>query len=202
MTPGRRSCPQNDPTNNHDIREYVTPPRPLRNRRIIESDSSEERDLGGAAAQPVPLPLHAPPRQTQPPAAQRDQIQQPQTIEIASDSESSDSMYVPASSRARVENTLQDRNGRQPTPNRQREPTQQRQQRTPQRRRRQGRTPAHQRLLDEAESTSEEESSGMTADESDQNAAELYRSAMLGVRNRPCAAQQVGNKFNTTRLMH
>jgi hypothetical protein len=45
----------------------------------------------------------------------------------------------------------------------------------------------------EAESTSEEESAGLTADESDPNAADLYRAAILGVRNRPNAAQQVSS---------
>ncbi len=45
----------------------------------------------------------------------------------------------------------------------------------------------------EAESTSEEESAGLTADESDQNAADLYRAAILGVRNRPNAAHQVSS---------
>jgi hypothetical protein len=67
------------------------------------------------------------------------------------------------------------------TPSRRRRPSPQQQQ--PARRQ-------HRRHA-EAESTSEEESSGLSADESDPNAADLYRAAILGVRNRPSAVQQL-----------
>jgi hypothetical protein len=115
--------------------------------------------------------------------------------------ESSDSMYVARPQQAEI---LQDRNGRPAlqTQRRQASPTQLHpspQQQRPARRRRPltqqrpglNASSRRQRLDAEAESTSEEETSGLSADESDTNAAELYRSAMLGVRNRPNAVKQV-----------
>jgi hypothetical protein len=190
--------PPNNPSANQDIRGFMSPARTPRNRRIIESDSSEEIDLGGAAAQPNrQLRPHLPT-----PAAQRDENQPPHTIEIDSDSESSDSMYVPPRSRARVENAQEDRNGRelQLAPQRHRK-IPQRRLRTPQRQLHQERSTHQRRLLGEAESTSDEASTGLTADESDQNAADLYRSAIMGVRNRPIAAHQVCHTRLTTFLI-
>jgi hypothetical protein len=247
----------------------MSPPRLLRNRRIIESDSSDDGNPGerfapqAAAAQPQrsppqgndenhpPQPALRPQLSPQRERAESPNVQQ-QRIEI-SDSDSSDSMYVPANwhQSDANQNALSDARHNDPavpmsirqnvpapqhqqlTPQRQGQPyaqtpphlqqpsaqsTPQRQQpsaqTTPQRqqnsqqlqrqpsaqRQRQGaqrqQRPAspprqRRRFTAQADSTSEEESSHESADESDDNAAAMYRSAILGVRNRPNAAQQV-----------
>ena len=217
------------PINNRDIRQYITPPRLNRNRRIVESDSSD-----GQAPQHQNEPQHTPPDvhndgapelqnepQQTPPVVHNDGDQIPQLIQIDdSDDDSSDSMYVavirprdeaqnqhndenaippqqqslPRNVRPRnaVQNAFQShqRQG-QHTPQRQGPiaPLQRQQpQPNPRRKTRQTRATS---CIGEAESTSESESSAMSADESSENAADLYRSAILGVRNRPNAVRQV-----------
>ena len=179
---------------NRDIRDFVSPP-PSRRRRIIESNSSDEQNEEFQAG-------HQADAQSQHPhPAPNNENEHPDPIHISSGDESSDSMYV---ARPEPADFLQDRNGR-PVSQRQRRqasPTQRHlsiQQQRPARRRRpvtQQRpglnASSRRQCLDaEAESTSEEETAGLSADESDTNAAELYRAAMLGVRNRPNAVQQV-----------
>ena len=177
--------PNRDDRTHRDIRAFMSPPPASpglqRRRRIVESSSSDEQNPAiqaghQADVQPQLPPQNNPNNENDPPAP----------ILIAdSDDESSDSMFVARPAQAVV---LQERNLRglpqrqhNLTPSRQRRPSPQQQQPARRQRRRHA----------EAESTSEEESSGLSADESDQNAADLYRAAILGVRNRPSAAQQL-----------
>lgn len=173
----------NDRTNG-DIRAFMSPPPSLqRRRRIIESSSSDEQNAEPQAghqddAQP----------QLQRPNATNDENAPPAPIQISdSDSESSDSMYI---ARPQPAGSVREPS-RRPAPQRQLRstpPRQRRRQETPQR------SQNVRRLREaEAESTSAEESAGLSADESDPNAADLYRAAILGVRNRPNAAQQVSS---------
>lgn len=213
-----------------DIRNFLSPPRPPRNRRIIESDSSEPDNQNGGAAIPAGIQPQQPRRaegheneHPQPelnPLADTQGNSPPPLIEI-SDSDSSDSMYIPRM-RSRAEAPRDQQHGdqhqrhltpqrqrqsipqvqRPPTPRqqnqatplsqRQRQPSSRRQsQRTPQRQRQLSAEDQRNRLTGEAESTSEDESEQLSADESNEDAAALYRSAIMGVRNRPNAQQQV-----------
>lgn len=196
-TPSRICHPTPRDGSNRDIREFVSPPS-SRRRRIIESSSSDDQNQElQAGHQADEQPQHPHP-------APNNENEHPEPIHISSSDESSDSMFVARPQPAEI---LQDRNGRtasqtasqrqrrQATPSeRHTSPQQQR----PERRRRpqsqqQGLNASSRRprFDADAESTSEEESSGLSADESDPNAAELYRAAMLSVRNRPNAVQQV-----------
>ncbi len=179
--------------NNGDIRAFMSPPPSLqRRRRIIESSSSDERNpelQAGHQADAQP--------QLQQQVATNDENKPPGPIQISdSDNESSDSMYIARLQPAGAVRDPATQRQRQSTPPKQHR--QSHEQQLPRRRRRQE-TPQRQRIRPpplrdaEAESTSEEESAGLTADESDPNAADLYRAAILGVRNRPNAAQQVSS---------
>ena len=188
--PGR-APPQNpEDRTNRDIREFISPlPSLQRRRRIIESSSSDEQNLDIQAGHQADAQFHLPLSD-----AANNENEHPEPIQIDSDSESSDSMYVASVLQPAV--AMQERNMRaapqrqqQPIPPRQRRSTPQQQ--LPGRRQRRETTQRQLRYCAEAESTSEEESTGLSADESDQNAADLYRAAILGVRNRPIAAQQV-----------
>lgn len=205
-----RNAGDTPPSNNRDIRQYISPPKLQRNRRIVESDSSENLQLGAVReSQNDPRPPV--------PVVHDDGDLHPQLIQIDdSDDESSDSMYVAAVTRPRdtaleqhneenvpppqsrnvrprneMQNTVQShQRQRQQTPQRQRQIASRQQQHTlPQLRRRNHRS--EQTLIGEAISTSQSETSALSADESDENAADLYRSAILGVRNRPNAVRQV-----------
>ena len=183
-------APSRNPVDRHnrDIRDFISPPpSQKRRRRIIESSSSDEQNLDLQAGHHADAQPQLPPH-----VAANNENEHPEPIQIDSGSESSDSMYVARSQQAVA---LQERNIRaiaqsrqQPAPLGQRRTSPQQQQSA--RRQRRG-TPQRQHRHAEAESTSEEESTGLSADESDQNAADLYRAAILGVRNRPNAAQQV-----------
>ena len=216
------------PSNNRDIREFITPPRLKRNRRIVESDSSDDQapePQNGSQQTPpdvhndgAPEPQNEP--QQTPPVVHNDGDQIPQLIQIDdSDDESSDSMYVAvirprdeAHNQHNDENAIPPQHQHQPRNVRPRNAMQnalqsQRQGRqTPQRQgpiapvqrqqpqpnpRRHTRHTIETPCIGEAESTSESESSALSADESSENAADLYRSAILGVRNRPNAVRQV-----------
>jgi hypothetical protein len=214
------------PSNNRDIREFVTPPRLKRNRRIVESDSSDDQ-----APEPQNEPQQTPPvanndgapepqnePQQTPPVVHNDGDQIPQLIQIDdSDDDSSDSMYVAVirprdgahnqnenaippqhqsqPRNVRMRNAMQNasqsqRQGRQTSQNQGPIAPVLRQQPQPnpcRHTRHTNETPC----IGEAESTSESESSALSADESSENAADLYRSAILGVRNRPNAVRQV-----------
>ena len=216
-----------------DIRNFLSPPRPPRNRRIIESDSSEPDNQNGGAA----IPAGVQPQQPRRAEGQENEHPQPELNPLAdtqrnappplidiSDSDSSDSMYIPRM-RSRTAEAPRDHHHedqhqrltlltpqrqrqstpqvqRPPTPRqqiqttppsqRQRQPSTMRQsQRTPQRQRQLSAQDQRNRLTGEAESTSEVESDQLSADESNEDAAALYRSAIMGVRNRPNATQQV-----------
>ena len=203
----RRGMPPNSSTGtHHDIRNFMTPPpRPPRNRRIIESDSSEELDLGGGAAQAQEQQRQQSPRTlTNALAIHEPRAEEQSTIVI---SDSSDSMYVPANRYRNRPQQSPDRNPNthvsRPSPNQrntrstpQRQPhttAQHQQQRTPQR----ARTMHRQSLIGEAEESTAVDDSEADADESDEDAVALYRSAILGVRNRPNARQQVNTHRNT-----
>jgi hypothetical protein len=229
---GGSSNPTRSPARGQpDIRHFLSPPRPPRNRRIIESDSSDQNNQNGGAAIPAGLQPQQPQRAVgqenehpQPehnPSADTQGNAPPPLIDI-SDSDSSDSMYIPQmrsrTAEAPRDHQHEDQHQRILTPQRQRQSTPQRQrpptprqqnqttppsqrQRQPSSRRQSQRTPQHQRQLSaqdqrnrltgEAESTSEDESDQLSADESCDDAAALYRSAIMGVRNRPNATQQV-----------
>jgi hypothetical protein len=208
------------PRTNRDIRDFITPPRLQRNRRIVESDSDDDQEPTAANMVQPPAPVP-----NDPPAPVQDaENLNPNLIVIEdSDDDSSDSMYIAATT-PRVEsqeqlnhqnalaspNQPQNRNVRPRRDNIYHElqnQERQRQQPLPSQRRRrhnaprrQDQPPAQRRcnnrsrgqaLLGEAESTSESESSALSADESDKDAADLYRNAILGVRNRPNAVRQV-----------
>lgn len=234
-----------------DIRNFMSPARLTRHRRIVESDSSENNDerdrpVQNALLQAAPIQVGGEENDPPQPEAitqrspQRDESSHaPQDrIEIL-DSDSSDSMFVPLrrplseiNQNGHRDQRLNAQSEHPPTPQRQHPSTPQQQlQSTPQRqhqltpqqqrqsatkrqhqssaqkqrqssprsqrqstpqRQRQSSPPRQRRRYDaEAESTSEEDDSQQSADESDQNAAELYRAAIMGVRNRPIAAQQV-----------
>jgi hypothetical protein len=175
----------------------------------VESESSDDQEAS-RLVEPQNAPIAVP----------NDENQNPNLILIDDsddDSDSSDSMYIAAS---RPRDEVQDqhiepnaaplqpqlRNVRQrrdvvndamPSPQRQRQQppaslrrSAQHQQPLPSQHRhnRQSRASS---LIDEADSTSESESSALSADESDENAADLYRNAIMGVRNRPNAVRQV-----------
>ena len=210
--PGGAPSRTPDDRHNRDIRDFISPPpSQKRRRRIIESSSSDEQRLDLQAGHHADAQPQLPPH-----VAANNENEHPEPIQIDSGSESSDSMYV---ARLQPAVALQERNGRagtqshhqvarpqqevalqerniraiaqsrqQPAPLGQRRTSPQQQLLA--RRQRRG-TPQRQLRHAEAESTSEEESTGLSADESDQNAADLYRAAILGVRNRPNAAQQV-----------
>jgi hypothetical protein len=192
-TPSRICHPTPRDGSNRDIREFVSP-TPSRRRRIIESSSSDDQNrelqAGHQADEQPPHPHPAP----------NNENEHPEPIHISSSDESSDSMYVARPQPAEI---LQDRNGRTASQSQRRQATPSERHTSPQQQRqtRRRRPPSQQQGLNassrrprfdaDAESTSEEESSGLSADESDPNAAELYRAAMLSVRNRPNAVQQV-----------
>jgi len=191
MPPRSEKSTNEPPSNNRDIREFITPPRVQRSRRIVESDSSDDQNQGLQGGQAAQEHTHH--------DVANDENADPEPIQI-SDSDSSDSMYV---ARQEPERVLEDRNGRAaPLPlhrrqspqqqlpvRRQRQSRQQHQPLPPSRRR--NHQTRDEQLLGEASSTSASESSAMSADESDEDAADLYRSAIMGVRNRPNAVRQV-----------
>jgi hypothetical protein len=123
-----------------DIRNFLSPPRPPRNKRIIESDSSEQDNQNGGAAIPAGIQPQLPQRE----AGQENEHPQPElnppantpgnapppVIDIL-DSDSSDSMFIPRM-RSRTAEALRDHqheNQRQrlQTPQRQRQSPPQRQ---------------------------------------------------------------------------
>lgn len=181
---------------NGDIRTWMSPPRntphqqatpsPLqqRRRRIIESDDSDaelQAPLGHNAAHIIAEPeIPLPPQEHPPPAAQAP------VIELIEDSESDD-MYIPLPQHR----TQQDAPpGRQAHPGRQRPSP-------PQPVPRQGRrqTPARaappanndrnvrRRIVAEAVESSLEDDDSSECIESDTDAQQMYREAILGVRN-------------------
>ena len=179
-----RKTPSND--GNRDIRQFTSPTnqnasqvtRP-RNRRIIESSSSSNENEPHAAnavqeAQPeeaAPCPICA----------------QPEVMTISSDS--SDDMYIPLTLPS-PQQMAAPRAAQTPPQSRQRpklpNPTSEQ-------RKRQRATPrgCRSQLFGQAEeSASDSDSSSSQADETDENAAELYRATMLGIRNRGSALQQ------------
>lgn len=210
--PSPNRIPKHDDSN-RDIRDFISPPpSQRRRRRIIESSSSDEQNQELQAGHPADVQPQLPL-----PGAPNNENEQPNPIHISSgDSESSDSMYVANVATPQPAQVLQNRNGR-PASQRQRRqatPTQRRPSPLPQQRATNRRPVTPQRPLNdvirqrrydaEAESTSEEETSGLSADESDPNAADLYRAAMLSVRNRPNAVQQVSTatQDETTSYFH
>ena len=179
---------------NNDIRSWMSPqrttppqqatPSPLqqRRRRIIESDSSDDN---------IPEPLQPndaghmqdPPILPPPPAAPFPALHAP-VIEVIDDSESDD-MYIPLPQHTRQQNAL---------PERQAQPGRQRPSPHPvpvSRRRASARAapPANnvrnqrRRIAGEAEETDQEDDDSSECIESDTNAQQLYREAILGVRN-------------------
>ena len=177
------------------IRQYMSPPQEprARNRRVIDSDSSEEQQPRHRPRAEEPSPAHGPAAAEQPPANLAP-AQPPITVivTVASD-DSDDSMYIPLN-----RGTLQAPPHRappaaantRPTPPRQTQltppKTQQPRRPTPERQR----VPAARRLLGEAEEVSDDKIS-TTPDESDDNAAAMYRDAILGVRHRHIAMNQM-----------
>ena len=171
------------PPNADGIRKYLSPPTTpvqprVRNRRIIESDSSEDPP-------PAQRPRSDPPQLAQlPPVAEAPAAEARPASPILIPSESDDSMYVPV----RWERPANAQTGTTP----QRHAAASSTRATSQRRTatsRQRELAA--RICDcEAEEVPDEASSS-APDESDGNAAELYRAAMLGVRNRPNAMRQL-----------
>jgi len=179
---------------NSDIRSWMSPqrtptpqqatPSPLqqRRRRIIESDDSNEElpaplrpnDARNNEEPDNPLPLQANPQ----PAAQHP------AIEVIDDSESDD-MYIPLPQHTRQQNALPERQaqpGRQrPSPN----PVPVSRRQAPAR----AAPPANnvrnqrRRIAGEAEETDQEDDDSSECIESDTNAQQLYREAILGVRN-------------------
>ena len=159
-----------------DIRQFMVSPgrpqQPARNRRIVDSDESEDQHR------------RVRPRENAPAA-----IVQP----VVNVVDSSDDMYVPLPPApvAPVQVRTPDRAGHLPSPQHQQPRTPRRV--TPQRN---SRAPTSSRrnrnqLIAEAEEASSEVVESTTPDESEVDAADLYRSAVMGVRNRPNAMQQV-----------
>jgi hypothetical protein len=187
-----------------DIRNFLSPPRPPRNRRIIESDSSEPDNQNGDAA----IPAGVQPQQPRRAEGQENEHPQPELNPLAdtqgnappplieiSDSDSSDSMYIPRmrsrTAEAPRDHHHEDQHQRLLTPQRQRQSTPQVQrpptprqqiqttppsqrQRQPSTMRQSQRTPQHQRQLSAQDQrnrlTGEAEST--SEDESDQLSAD------------------------------
>lgn len=211
----RDSGSRNAGGGNGDIRQYISPQQPNvaqrpRNRRIITSDSDENADL-----QPVLLHQNQNNQAREPQAQQQLQPLNANNNENAnpnvpiqisdSESDSSDSMYIPARRPPSTQDPIewyhrpQQRRQRRSSPNRQQRQqpaTPQRHQQTADRPQRHATPQRDLRVIAEAESTSEEESDD-SPDESNEDAAALYRSAILGVRNRPTAALQVHATYST-----
>ncbi len=182
-----RKTPSND--GNRDIRQFTSPTNQnasqvtrQRNRRIIESSSSSSSSssesepqaanaVQEAVSKAVPCPICV----------------QPEVMTISSDS--SDDMYIPLTLPSSQQQATQ-RAAKTPPQSRQRPklPTPPSEQRKRQRATPRG---CRSQLFGQAEeSASDSESSSSQADETDENAAELYRATMLGIRNRGSALQQ------------
>ena len=197
---------------NNDIRSWMSPqrttppqqatPSPLqqRRRRIIESDSSDDN---------IPEPLQPndaghmpdPPIQPPPPAAPIPALHAP-VIEVIDDSESDD-MYIPLPQHIIQQVVSSERPGQ---PGRQRisppEPVPAGRRRAPAR----AAPPANdgrnvrRRIAAEAEESELEDDDSSECIESDTNAQEQYRSAILGIRNARNARAQM--RANTTFCPH
>lgn len=159
-----------------DIRQFMVSPgrpqQPARNRRIVDSDESEDQHRRVRPRENAPAVIVQP------------------VVNVA---DSSDDMYVPLPPApvAPVQIRTPDRAGDLPSPRHQQPRTPRRV--TPQRN---SRAPTSSRrnrnqLIAEAEEASSEVVESTTPDESEVDAADLYRSAVMGVRNRPNAMQQV-----------
>ena len=159
-----------------DIRQFMTSPGrpqlPARNRRIVDSDESDDHHR------------RARPREN-PPAV----IVHP----VVNVDESSDDMYMllPQAPVAPVQMRTPERVGHQQSPQTQQPRSSRRV--TPQPNPRTS-TPLRRnriQMIAEAEEASSEPVESTTPDESEVDAADLYRAAVMGVRNRPNALQQV-----------
>ena len=206
MPPGTPS--KGGSSGERDIRQFMG-----RNRRVIESDSSDEDQENinprripqqqlAQPQRPPPQPLLPTPQPLQP--AQSPNLPPPQAraedaIEILS---SDDSMYIPP--RPRTQNVLQQQSpATLNTPRRQVPSAAHAAINSPRRDQPLRSTPAPKRrrsspvrnLEGEADSTSESDSNSQ-ADETDQDAAAMYRETILGLRNRTNFVQQV--RKNTT----
>jgi hypothetical protein len=160
-----------------DIRQFMVSPGrsqlPARNRRVVDSDESDDQQRRVRPRDNPPVIVHP----------------------VVNVDDSSDDMYVqrPQAPVAPVQNRTPER-----VEHHQSQPVQQ--PRTPRRISTQPhvthpRTPTPSRrnrnqIIAEAEEASTEAES-TTPDESEPDAAELYRAAVMGVRNRPNALQQV-----------
>ena len=179
---------------NNDIRSWMSPQRtpplqqatasPLqqRRRRIIESDDSDE-ELP-APSQPNVAHIIEEPENPLPPQADPPPAAQAPVIEVIDDSESDD-MYIPLPQHTRQQNVLPER---QAQPGRQRPspaPVPNSRRRAPAR----AAPPANndrnlrRRFAGEAEESEQEDDDSSECIESDTNAQQLYREAILGVRN-------------------
>ncbi len=181
---------------NSDIRNWMSPqrmtplqqatPSPLqqRRRRIIESDDSDAEllpaPLGHNVARSIEEPENPlPPQADHPPAAQAP------VIEIIEDSESDD-MYIPLPQHRRQQDAPPER---QAHPGRQRpsppNPVPEGRRRVPAR----AAPPSNnvrnvrRRIVAEAEESEQEDDDSSECIESDTDAQQLYREAILGVRN-------------------
>ena len=174
----------------------MSPPQQprARNRRVIYSDSSEEQQSRHRPRTEEPSPARGPAAAVQLPAVLAPAQQPPITVvvTVATD-DSDDSMYIPLNrgqQQAPAQRAPPAVANTRSTPARKPQSTppktQQPRRPTPERQR----VPAARRLLGEAEEVSDEEIS-TTPDESDDNAAALYRDAILGVRHRHLAMNQM-----------
>jgi len=159
-----------------DIRQFMVSPGrpqlPARNRRIVTSDESDDQHRRIRPRENPPVAIIPP---------------------VVNVDETSDDMYVmlPQAPLAPVQVGNQERTGHQQSPRNQQSRTPRRL--TPQRN---PRTPTPSRrnrnqIIAEAEEATSEPVESTSPDESEVDAADLYRAAVMGVRNRPNALRQV-----------